>query len=279
MALSFNEAGPKKSTDTVLVVDSLNLAFRWKHQGRTDFRYDFEKTVASLATSYGCGKVLITSDKGSSKYRKEISSEYKQNRKDKYKDQTDEEKMKFEEFFEEYEAALEVLEEAGYPVFRYDGVEADDIAAHLVRYMDEYGFKNIWLISTDRDWDLLIQDNVSRFSYTTRKEITLTNWFEHYNIKPEHYIDYKCLIGDSGDNIPGISGIGPKRARDLIEEYGGVMDIYDQVPLPSKYKFISELNNNADILLKNIELMDLMSYCDEAIGTENIEKIQRELGL
>ena len=150
-------------TNSTLVVDALNLAFRWKHQGRSDFRYEYQSTVKSLAKSYDCRNIIITADWGSSTYRKGISPEYKQNRKDKQAEQSEEERIAFEEFFEEYEAALDVLEE-DYPVLRYRGVEADDLAAHLVKYKDKYDLEYIWLISSDRDWDLLIQEKVGRFS-------------------------------------------------------------------------------------------------------------------
>ena len=92
--------------NTALVVDALNLAFRWKHQGRTDFRYEYEKTIESLAKSYSCKKIIVTADWGSSTYRKEISPDYKQNRKEKFANQSEEEKIAFEEFFEEFEASL-----------------------------------------------------------------------------------------------------------------------------------------------------------------------------
>ena len=258
--------------NTALVVDALNLAFRWKHQGRTDFRYEYEKTIESLAKSYGCKKIIVTADWGSSTYRKEISPDYKQNRKEKFANQSEEEKIAFEEFFEEFEASLEILSEK-YPILRYKGVEADDIAAHLVKYRDKYELEYIWLVSSDRDWDLLIQENVGRFSYVTRKEVRLDNWKEHYEVEPEDYISLKCLTGDKGDNVPGIPGIGPKRAVQLIKDYGDAMDIYNATPIPSKYKHIQALNENAEQLLINYELMDLMTYCDDAIGKENISDI------
>lgn len=263
--------------NATLVVDALNLAFRWKHQGRTDFRYEYQRTVESLAQSYDCKKIIITADWGSSTYRKAINPEYKQNRKEKFADQTDEEKAAFEEFFEEFEASLDVLEEQGYPILRYKGVEADDLAAHLVKDKDNYGLEYIWLISSDRDWDLLIQEKVSRFSYVNRKEITFSNWKEHYDVTPEQFISFKCLTGDKGDNVPGITGIGPKRAVDLISQYGDAMNIYDNVPLDGKYKYIQELNANADQILQNYELMDLITYCDDAIGQDNIAHIKRTL--
>ena len=260
--------------NSTLVVDALNLAFRWKHQGRTDFRYDYQSTVKSLAKSYDCKNIIVTADWGSSTYRKGISPEYKQNRKDKFAEQSEAERIAFEEFFEEFEASLDLLAE-DYPVLRYKGVEADDIAAHLVKYKDKYNLEYIWLISSDRDWDLLIQEKVGRFSYVTRREVRLDNWNEHYDIPPEMYISMKCLTGDKGDNVAGIPGIGPKRAVQLIQDYGTAWDIYEALPIDSRYKYIQELNANGEQLLVNYELMDLMTFCDDAIGQDNIIDIER----
>jgi len=274
MAFNLTDKMVNDDANSTLIVDALNLAFRWKHQGRTDFRYDYQSTVKSLAKSYDCKNVIITADWGSSSYRKAISPDYKQNRKDKFAEQSEAEKIAFEEFFEEFEASLEVLAE-DYPVLRYKGVEADDIAAHLVKFKDKYDLEYIWLISSDRDWDLLIQENVGRFSYVTRREVRLDNWREHYDIDPSMYISMKCLTGDKGDNVPGIPGIGPKRATQLIEQYGSAWDIYEAVPIDSKYKYIQELNANCEQLLVNYELMDLMTFCDDAIGQDNIVDIER----
>ncbi len=277
MTIKFADIIAKDNPNSTLIIDSLNLAFRWKHQGRTDFRYDFQKTIKSLATSYKTSKVIITADWGASTYRKAIYPEYKADRKERFKDQTEEEKMAFEDFFEEYGQTLKLLSE-NWPVLKYKGVEADDIAAHLVKYAKQYELEDIWLVSSDRDWDLLIRDDVSRFSYITRKEITLKNWYDHYAVTPEQYISYKCLIGDKGDNVPGIKQIGPKRAESLLRGYDTAMDIYDAVPLASGYVHIKNLNENAKQILINYELMDLLTYCDIAIGEENIKDIKRTLG-
>ena len=94
---------------------------------------------------------------------------------------------------------------------------------------------------------------------------------------PEEYISFKCLTGDKGDNVDGFSGIGPKRAESLIKEYGSAMDIYEILPIDSKYKFIQGLNENPDKLLLNYELMDLITYCDDAIGSSNLLDIEEKL--
>lgn len=275
MAFNFSDKITGSGRNATLIVDALNLAFRWKHQGRTDFCNDYIRTVESLATSYDCSNIIITSDQGSSSYRREISPEYKQNRKDKYADQTEAEKQAFADFFEEFENTLEALADL-FPVIRYPGVEADDIAAHLVKNRVRYGLGDIWLISSDRDWDLLIDERVARFSYVTRKEVTLDNWSDHYDVTREEYISLKCLTGDKGDNVAGIPGVGPKRAQDLIREYGDAMDIYNSLPIDGRYKYIQALNDSGEQILTNYQLMDLITYCDDAIGSDNIADIRRK---
>ncbi len=172
--------------------------------------------------------------------------------------------------------AIEMLRDL-YTVFKIKGVEADDIAAYIaVNHTSNY--KHTWLISTDKDWDLLINEVTSRFSYITRKEITVESWSQHYDYCLDEHISIKCLQGDSGDNIKGIEGVGIKRAINLVNEYGSAHDIYDSLPINSKYKYIQNLNNSGDTLLLNYELMDLRTYCEDAIGIDGCREIDNELG-
>jgi len=263
----------ERDKNRILIVDSLNLGFRWKHQGKEEFKEEYLRTVESFANSYNCGTIVITADLGSSKYRKKIYPEYKLDRKERYARQTQEEKDTFIRFYDEIRATLNLLSDK-YIVLQYEGVEADDIAAYLVQNLKNA--THVWLISSDRDWDLLINHNVSRFSYVNRKETTSETWKDTHNFKVEDYITVKCLTGDSGDNIPGIPGIGPKRAEILVQEYGSAFDIYDACPIESKYKYIQTLNEMPDILLRNYQLMDLIAYCEDAIGEDNILDIEKK---
>lgn len=267
-----------EAENTLMIVDSLNLAFRYKHSGATDFAEDYLRTVQSLKKSYKASKVIIAGDQGSSSYRKAIYPEYKQNRKDKFENQTDAEKAAFELFFEDFTKTLDhIAAETDYPVIRFPGVEADDIAAYIVNKKPKLPVENIWLISSDRDWDLLVQDSVSRFSYVTRKEVTVENWNSHYEFSPEDYISIKCLTGDSGDNVLGVPGIGPKRAVSLVNEYGSTYDIIASIPISGRYKYIEALNQCKDQLILNYQLMDLVTHCAEALGDENCKQIDQIL--
>ena len=277
MSISFKKA--TESENTLMIVDALNLAFRYKHSGARDFATDYVRTVESLKKSYKASHVIIACDQGSSSYRKQLSDVYKQNRKDKQAQQTEAEAEAFELFFEDFLATLQhIATTTTYPVIKFQGVEADDIAAYIVQQQHKC-FDNVWLISSDRDWDLLLRDNVSRFSYVTRKEVTLHNWDTHYDFKHDDYISIKCLMGDSGDNVIGVEGIGPKRAQALVEQYGTTWDIIASIPLNGKYKYIQALNESKDKLELNYKLMDLVTHCEEAVGTQNCEQINEILEL
>ena len=273
MATTIANLGAPAPTGNLLIVDGLNVAFRWKHQNILDFKYDYIRTIESLAKSYNAGTIIVCADGGSS-YRKEIYPEYKANRKERFADQTEQEAKEFEMFMAEFSDTLTLIKKK-YPVFHFRGVEADDIAAYITQSAE---YDDCWLISSDKDWDLLISDKVSRFSTVTRKETTVHNWDEHYDFEIEDYITFKCLTGDKGDNVPGVPGVGPKRAVQLMEQYGTVFDIYDACPIEGKYKYIQAVNENAEQLLTNVELMDLVTYCEDAIGEENKEVINNTLG-
>ena len=265
MSITFKQA--TRPDNTVLIVDALNLAFRWKHSGATDFAEDYKRTVQSLAKSYKARWVIIAADQGSSSYRKSIYPEYKQNRKEKFAEQTEAERAAFELFFEDYQATLDhIRNTTDYPVIQFPGTEADDIAAYIVSQLKDAALDHIWLISSDKDWDLLVSDNVSRFSYVTRKEVTADNWHTHYDFTQEDYISIKCLMGDTGDNVIGVTGIGPKRAIDLVKQYGTALDIVAALPINSKLKYVQALNESGDKIMLNYQLMDLVSFCHEAIG-------------
>lgn len=263
--------------NNLLLVDGLNMAFSFR--GKLNFQEQYVKMITSLKRSYKASKVIVCVDKGSSTYRKGIYPEYKQNRKVKQETQTEAERLEFEAFFKCFEEALLLLEEStDFPILRYQGVEADDSLAYICSKFKKLPQDHIWVVSSDRDLNLLVDDNVSQFSYVTRKEFTVENWHEHYEWDRDSYISIKCLMGDSGDNVPGVPGIGPKKAATLVEQYGSTYDIISSLPISSKYRYISNLNAfGGEALMLNYRLMDLVTFCEDAIGVENCKKIDEVL--
>jgi len=285
--------------NNLLVVDALNLAFRYKHERYKDTNFDkatgfseeYINTLESLANSYNCTHIVITADgKGGSAFRKSLYPEYKANRAKLREEQTELEEQAFMKFFEHYTDTLMELKNRGYPVLRFDGIEADDLAATVV--LLELDYDHIWLVSSDKDWDLLISDKVSRFNWATQrrwkskttgkarpKEVTVANWREHHAFEREHYLMTKVLEGDKGDNIKGVPGFGPKRIADMVAKYNGDLQAFiDAIPLPSGGAYIHTINEyGEEHFYMNESLVNLTDYNSMIVSAEIREEIRDAL--
>lgn len=99
------------------------------------------------------------------------------------------------------------------------GMEADDIAGHLFR-RHEHFFRNsrLLLVSNDKDWLQLVGLNTDVLRFSSKNLVTLENFSEHADgaENPKEFLEMKCLIGDAGDNVPGVRGVGPKTALNYL---------------------------------------------------------------
>ncbi len=118
----------------------------------------------------------------------------------------------------------EVVGAYGIPIFQMQGYEADDIIATLaMRFKAEV---DVFILSADKDMLQLVDEYVK--IYTPNKEYVITDGkrvFERYGVTPNQITDLLALAGDSSDNIPGVPGIGPKTAAELISAFGSLEDI------------------------------------------------------
>lgn len=113
-----------------------------------------------------------------------------------------------------------------------DKYEADDIIGTIAKLAQKEGFE-VDIFTGDRDYLQLVDDNI--LVYLTKKgisEIKLMNTesiLEEYDLSPKQLIDVKALQGDSSDNIPGVKGVGEKTALKLIQEYGNLENLYENI--------------------------------------------------
>lgn len=268
------------SRRNLMIVDGTNLGFRFKHNNsKKPFASSYVSTIQSLAKSYSARTTIVLGDKGKSVFRLEHLPDYKGNRDEKYAQRTEEEKALDEQFFEYLRDAFELCETT-FPTFTIRGVEADDMAAYIVKLIGHL-YDHVWLISTDGDWDTLLTNRVSRFSFTTRREYHLRDMYEHHNVDDvDQFISLKAIMGDLGDNIRGVEGIGAKRGYNIIREFGNVLDIIDQLPLPGKQKYIQNLNASEELLFRNLILVDLPTYCVDAVaavGQDVLDKFTKDI--
>jgi DNA polymerase-1 len=142
-----------------------------------------------------------------------------------------------------------VAEAFGFTNVRVEGYEADDVIAALARQAQRDGIP-VMVVSGDRDVYQLVGDGIRVM--TTSRGITDTRIYDHdgvverYGVPPELVPDLIGLKGDTSDNIPGVPGIGDKTAAALLQEFGSLEAILDNVDSISGKKRKENLTNHAD---------------------------------
>lgn len=164
----------------------------------------------------------------------------------------------------------ELLSLLGYKIVTCEGYEADDILGTLAKACDESGNECV-LATGDRDSLQLVSDNTSVHLCTNKEDIHYSpeRIFQDYGVTPKELIEIKAIQGDSSDNIPGVAGIGPKGAGELIQKYHSVEYIYDHIDeLDIKEGMRNKLKNSKDNAILSRMLGEIC--CTAPIDT-NIE--------
>jgi DNA polymerase-1 len=119
----------------------------------------------------------------------------------------------------------------GIKVLDLPGWEADDIQGTIAKMAHSESDTESYILSGDRDLLQLIDDKVTVLLATNNDTITVKRgeFREKYGIEPELFVDMKALMGDSSDNIPGVAGVGEKTAAGLIQNFGHLEEIYDNI--------------------------------------------------
>lgn len=132
---------------------------------------------------------------------------------------------------EQFETAWEVFSMMGVPQFRVDPFEADDLIGMLSARWSKERKSPCFIVSNDRDLYQLLDENVSIIRQQNGKEIIYkeSDFETEYGIKVNQWIDAKALEGDTGDNIPGVSGVGEKAVFPMLQQFGNIEGIYQDL--------------------------------------------------
>ena len=125
---------------------------------------------------------------------------------------------------------IQFIESLGIKVLQVPNVEADDVIGTLAAF--DYG-KNINVIISSGDKDLaqLVNDNVTLINSMDEKRLDIKGVIDKFGVHPKKIFDYLVLVGDTSDNIPGVDKIGPKTAVTLLEKYGSIDGIIENIDL------------------------------------------------
>ena len=130
-----------------------------------------------------------------------------------------------EELSGQFDILARVLDAAGLPRAEAEGLEADDVIATLVQRKPPE--ERAVVVTGDRDLIGLVRDPDVALLFTVRgvgqlREFDESAVVKHYGIRPQQYVEFAMLRGDPSDGLPGVAGVGPKKAAQLLRDYGSV---------------------------------------------------------
>ena len=139
-----------------------------------------------------------------------------------------------EELAQQMPVMKDVLRAMNIPIYECQGWEADDVIGTVGRICSNNSWECV-IVTGDRDSLQLIDENVhvklviSRPGQTTATLYTEEKFREEYGFEPKKMVDLKALMGDSSDNIPGVAGVGPKTATELLLKFGSLDGVYENL--------------------------------------------------
>jgi DNA polymerase-1 len=248
--------------ERLLIIDGHSYAYRAFHAIRelhsptgqpTNAIYGFIKMLAKLRATVAPTHLAVVWDGGLSAKRLTVLPEYKAQR--------PEMPVPLQSQIDEINGYLEA---AGIAWFCRDGVEADDVIACMVRRAEEMKWAAV-IASADKDFMQLVSAYVGLFNPHDKTE---TIWTDEQvrnktGVEPSQIIDWLSLMGDSVDNIPGVPGVGPKTAADLLKQFGSIEKLFDRIGEVKSEKLRAALLSAKEAVRRNRELVRLHEVvCD-----------------
>ncbi|EIT86831.1 DNA polymerase I [Fictibacillus macauensis ZFHKF-1] len=168
-----------------------------------------------------------------------------------------------EPLIQQYETAVAFFEQIGLAQYTIPRYEADDILGTFAQKWREEKTGKCIIYSNDRDLLQLLCPQTSQLIATKQGELnySLAHFQQEYGIDPSQWVDVKALLGDKSDNIPGVAGVGEKAALPLVQQYGGIEQIYDELPtLDDRYKrYINKLQAGKEMAFLSKELCTIIT--------------------
>ncbi len=172
----------------------------------------------------------------------------------------------------------EIFQAFRVPVLELPGYEADDVIGTLASRAVEEGIETV-IVSGDKDFYQLLRDGICLLNpgrggpaAVEEEWVDLRNAHERLGVPPERVTDYLGLIGDTSDNIPGVRGIGPKTAIQLIEQYGPIQEILQRADEISGKRAREALQEHADAALLSKRLVTIRTDLPVSLDLEALRR-------
>lgn len=205
----------------------------------------FTKLLLKLEKEYPSGFGAMLFDCGKVAFRSEILPGYKANR-----------PPMPDDLRSQMPLIKRIAEAFGWQLFQHENWEADDLIGGMA---EKFTSSPVRIVSSDKDLSQLIDDRVkmlvpgsNTFELRGKDEVV-----QKFGVVPELMVDYLSLLGDSSDNIPGVPGIGPKSAAELLNTCGAADNWISEPEKISGSKYAKKILPHLDTLAKNRQLIKL----------------------
>lgn len=172
--------------------------------------------------------------------------------------------------------APEVFKVFGIKTFDVAGFEADDIIGTLTEKFRKEEDLQIVILSGDNDLLQLVENDkilgeILKTGITDTKTYDESAVIEKYGLKPTQLPDYKGLVGDVSDNIPGVKGIGPKGAATLLKEFGTLEEVFENISIITNRNLAKKLEGQKEIALLSKRLATIRR--DVPVSVQNLDEL------
>jgi DNA polymerase I len=155
----------------------------------------------------------------------------------------------------------ELIEAFGIPAIGVPGWEADDVLATLARLGQERGIE-VNIVTSDKDARQLLSPTVRLYNVRKDKYFDEAALLETWDIRPDQVVDFQSLVGDKIDNVPGIPGVGPKKASALLNQFGTLEDVLARADEAPGKKLAESLKEFAELARVSRQLVELNQFLD-----------------
>lgn len=230
----------------------------------TNAIYTFKNMLDVVLNNVQPDHVLVAFDAGKTTFRNKMYADYKGGR-----------QKTPGELSEQLPYVQELLHDFGISTYELENYEADDIIGTFAKIGEKNGFA-VTVVTGDKDLTQLASEHttvmVTKSGVMNLESYTPEHMKEVNGVTPTEFIDMKALMGDNSDNYPGVTKVGPKKASQLIQEYGSVENLYDHIDDMKASKLKENLLNDKDKALLGKKLATINCDTPVTIGIDDIKR-------
>ena len=208
--------------------------------------------------------LAVASDSGEPTFRHERFPAYKATR----------EKMP-EDLVEQLPYLPRLVEALHLPYLILPGYEADDIIGTLMYWCADSDLEGV-MVTSDKDYMQLITDKITLLNHNGDR-VGKTGVYEKFGCAPEQVIEVLGLMGDSSDNIPGVKGVGEKTAIKLIQEFGSIPSVYENLANINSLSLRTKLENDREAAFLSRELVTIFREVPLSIQLVDLKPSEMKL--